>query len=727
MPIDIEKLVPKDEKYTFLVGAGISMNPPSNLPSARELGHALLELFAPPDDVEPLYNLERLRYEIIVERIQEFFDKNLVFLDYFDFATNPNDIHYFLANAILSGNYVVTTNYDYLIEYALKNLLPDKKNKNILPVITKEDFLTYYNPLELFEQGKFPLYKIHGSKRNIILNKDTKDSLITTISALGKNRAIGQTFAIEPFKKQAVDHLMQDRILVVMGYSGNDDFDIGPVLRELKNVKKLIWIEHQENKNIDIVEFIPTREEIESEKEKVKANYSTHTEILLNEISNSSKINAYLIKSNTMSFLKRVLSTILKEKREIITKSGIIEQLPEFQEWISPKFSEIELVKKFRFSGEIFHDLGEIDLLMKSAEIGLALSEVHNDDNLKSYCYIQLGMGNRFKTNYSKAIEFYNKSLEITKKTGNLHDKQYCNNNLGVAYSKLGENDKALEYYHKAIEIATIREDFQLRALYLCNIATIYLNKSQLDKALEQYNKALRACEESGNIARKTLVLLGIGDIHQIKGDKETALKTYKEALKIAEEVGDLKPESWLYLRFAGFKETEGKYKEALELYKKSLNFAEQTKDKNTIISLKNSIGRIYYLQKNSSKAMEIFQEALKAMGDSGNPKTKETLLQSMGRIYDQRNNYEEALKCFNECLEIDKKIQDETGQAFIKVDIGFVYEKQGKIKEAIELYENAKEILIKTGDFSNVKAIEAIISRSKENLFQSLKNHLKS
>ena len=85
------------------------------------------------------------------------------------------------------------------------------------------------------------------------------------MSALGREREEGKTFAIEPFKKPALNNLVNKRTLIVMGYSGTDDFDIGPALHEIKNLKRLIWIDHSLNPQIEIdfAKAADNREEIE--------------------------------------------------------------------------------------------------------------------------------------------------------------------------------------------------------------------------------------------------------------------------------------------------------------------------------------------------------------------------------------------------------------------------------------------------------------------------------
>ncbi|TXT66683.1 MAG: hypothetical protein BAJALOKI1v1_270015 [Promethearchaeota archaeon] len=143
---------------------------------------------------------------------------------------------------IMRYNYVITTNFDYLIELVLQQALsvfPPKDNhqKKLMSIITKEDY-------EKDVRFKYAIIKIHGSKRDIINKRISKDSLVTTISALGRERERGDTFAIEPYKKKLIQQVIQDRNLVLMGYSGIDDFDISPMLMELPDIKGIIWIDH---------------------------------------------------------------------------------------------------------------------------------------------------------------------------------------------------------------------------------------------------------------------------------------------------------------------------------------------------------------------------------------------------------------------------------------------------------------------------------------------------
>ena len=67
----IEKLIKPSDKITFLVEAGISMENPSNIPSAKEFVEHLIRLSVPFDEVNPILEEESLRYEGFVEVIQK--------------------------------------------------------------------------------------------------------------------------------------------------------------------------------------------------------------------------------------------------------------------------------------------------------------------------------------------------------------------------------------------------------------------------------------------------------------------------------------------------------------------------------------------------------------------------------------------------------------------------------------------------------------------------------
>jgi len=247
LDISIKDLIHIQKRLTFLVGAGSSKERPSCLTAGNEMKEAIIKFGCEQKCINDILQLENLRFEALVEIFQNHFDEELKIIDYYGNCDKPNLQHYFFAHMLKNGNYLMTTNFDCLIELALIYLGYPKEK--IIPVITQGDFKKFSIPSVLYKRGEIPIYKLHGTPKNIISKEITRNSLIATIKSLGKNKRGISIFQIEPFKHEALKNLLLDRTLVVIGYSGLDDFDIIPSIKNLSIYDKIIWIKHKGNDN----------------------------------------------------------------------------------------------------------------------------------------------------------------------------------------------------------------------------------------------------------------------------------------------------------------------------------------------------------------------------------------------------------------------------------------------------------------------------------------------
>lgn len=140
----LKKLFDPKKKYTAIAGAGISMDPPSLLLSAKQIVDYLIDICCPDEEKERILKQPGLRYELVIGGIEKFFDKDLNFMNFFDFFEKPNMNHFFLARLLESNDAdVITTNFDYLIELAAMELLGEDKYDQVKPVITRDDFAKF--------------------------------------------------------------------------------------------------------------------------------------------------------------------------------------------------------------------------------------------------------------------------------------------------------------------------------------------------------------------------------------------------------------------------------------------------------------------------------------------------------------------------------------------------------------------------------------------------------
>jgi len=683
---EIANLFSEKRAYTFLVGAGISMDPPSGVPSARMFVNELLKYYAPDNEIEDLTRLDSLRYELLVEKIQDLFDKDIKFLDYLDEVKEPNANHVFLANMIMRYNYVVTTNFDFLIEIALKKKLTlfpmfHDYHKKVIAIITKDDY-------EKDVRFQFPIIKIHGSKWDCIKGRLTKNSLITTISALGKDREKGKTFAIEPYKKKLIDSIMQYRDLIVMGYSGSDDFDIGPMLRELTGIKRLIWIDHdQDLETEDIYKYKP----IKVSNLSSDLDLSKHDNMLL-EIATENKIEVHKIKTNTIHFVKTRLAPIFNEKFDTL-KEDPSKQVLSFRDFMKENHFNATESSKNRFAHEIYTELGETVLAERTALEGLTLSKKEYDDINEMYFTNALGLIYSTKGELDKALEKFNEALQLTTISNQKNEKIGVLINIGENYRKKGDFKNAIKYTTQALSLMSEDTPNLLKFSILNSLGVIYRANGDVQNAIKNIELALEIAQIMGDLSRKALCYNNLAGIYVSQGLLDPALKKASEALKIDELLGDLEDMASNLNTIGNIYRIAGNYQEAL----KNLERAYQTADKIKKLRIKalagNAIGVIYFNLGKIDDAMRKYDESYEIRKIMGDLSGQATSLNNMGLIYRAKRDYNKAFELFNKSIEIAENIGEKTHLAVRYGNIASIYEARREFQNALEVYRKALAI----------------------------------
>ena len=80
---------------------------------------AIIDYTCAESEKKKLQKLENLRFEQLIEILRDRLDFKLKIIDYYGQCDNPNLQHFYLVEMIKKGHYVMTTNFDFLIERAL--------------------------------------------------------------------------------------------------------------------------------------------------------------------------------------------------------------------------------------------------------------------------------------------------------------------------------------------------------------------------------------------------------------------------------------------------------------------------------------------------------------------------------------------------------------------------------------------------------------------------------
>jgi len=504
-----------------------------------------------------------LRFETLLQCFEKSLEgSSLALLEPFKLIQEPNFYHIFLANNLKKGNHVITTNFDNLIETAL-NL---SKNR----ILYSDEHFNQFEMNSLIESGY--LLKLHGSLVDIYGN-DTKQTIISTLDKL--------SLGLLPSKQNVLKMLLKNKILVFIGYSFSDYFDIMPFLRNLKH-KSVIVFNYGED-SINKVEKLENYNGLEGDIQVLHGNplqffqdsfFELKCEHKINKNSSSDKEYIYKVKEylNLIPpiFRIKVLANVFevlgyaKKCLEVINATG--NQYVDY----SDKFNySLLLIQRANANTELARTKKSINLL-KLVKLNLAHSENLNSKLLYAKAILLMARDYRRQWSFKKAEKLFSlldKCLDEFDEYKNdrnareeildlLFSKNVYNAELFICkseqlYLPLMEfvkfkifQRKSYCYLNKAKDLQSIAKEIisnYISNLEMTSLLLYKINEKKISYLLEgktiTFEDESRGYLESENIAGTIIANVFQAQLDYKKGKKDDAIKNLNEALLMAKEI----------------------------------------------------------------------------------------------------------------------------------------------------------------------------------------------
>jgi NAD-dependent SIR2 family protein deacetylase/tetratricopeptide (TPR) repeat protein len=378
----IEKAFGK--RIVFFVGAGISV--PSGVPDFKKLNEEVIQVLA-DDELEELAekDLEQKKkdYDSLTENVRpevmyqiamdELGSEVLCSLEMLE-GYEPNEYHYFLAEAIRRGNWIFTTNPDNLIEEACnrRRMKTEVDFKTYYGRGNDEDFKEYLQNIKSGDIHRGCIFKLHGSIEEDAKEEEKYKTVRFSLRQVGEG--------LFGSRKEVLEHFLKEFDFCFIGYRCRDDFSVFPVLSGTKSDKDIFWSRFDEG---PLSLYIPEEDRLLWEKEREENK-------LLDEERNLDLFNVnevllqrgkkFVFSGNLGEFIKVKLIPLLgikplsfdKEKaREGRTKESEV-----FFRWAKGK----EKFERYLFLGRLFEQAGNLNKGIESCN--KALGEAKNDFQL---------------------------------------------------------------------------------------------------------------------------------------------------------------------------------------------------------------------------------------------------------------------------------------------------------------------------------------------------------
>ncbi len=616
-----------------------------------------------------------IRFEALIELLQSRADPNLNVLDYLTNQFTPVRGHYVVARLLKLGHSVLTTNFDNLIELACESI-----GYSVSPVIGREDFSRFglSNP-----SGR--LLKLHGSLQRIKDGEwtDSRKSIQATLRAIGQYSLPPH---IDKAKKQAVWQAVNGRYLVVMGYSGFDDFDICPMLVGLPSVEAVLWVTYSTAK-----ERLWTWEHLDNalknrDKELVdqEGHFWRRDHAVLHQLGTnlpSIRPSLFIVEQDTRKILTE-LNHIYQLCTSEANRSSQVTLDAFMQSWAASYLRT--RYQGLLLGGLLLASLRRLDPAIKLLKQALSLACKSGDFKATADCHVEIGQCLAAGRLYCQAKKHYNQAIEVLRKrrqpklrakidysVAQLHrqwEVDYthsiklcrrsmktfahlgedlavsgCHHEMGVLLQLTGNYAKAFGHFAKNGRLSRLQGSIGGYANALGQMAVVRRKRGEYGKALRLQERCHELFQGLGMHFHVATSFANFGLIYQESGNLDRAAQYYQKALETFQGIPDSRGIARTLNQLGVIAAKQGYTTKALDLYRKSLRLKRDDQlGKATTLGL---IGKLYQKQGDHRRAIRFCCRSLRTKIAISDPLGTAHVCQTLARAYFAKDDLREAAR----------------------------------------------------------------------------------
>lgn len=372
----------------------------------------------------------------------------------------------------------------------------------------------------------------------------------------------------------------------------------------------------------------------------------------------------------------------------------------------SVKVFKKRLGECLHFLGSYYHGQGVIDKALDNYERALELRRETGDRLGEAHTLNDLGFVYKGLGDIPKAMEFYENSLRIYEEVGDKGGIANIHNKMGVVYYRKGDTPKALEYFSKSLKVLEELDEKQGMAGALSNMAFLSDRLGHTEKALEYYHRGLEIFQEIDNKKGIATALNNLGAIHVRQKNNELGLDYYNRSLKLREEVGDQVGVANSLNNIGDAYLSNGEISKALDFHNRSLAIREKIGNKVGIVFSLNNIASVHIKQKQYQKAEQLLKRSLEISQELGYPEEIKNAANKLYELYTKIGKYDMALDNYKLYVQMRDTVNNiEAQKAAIEQQTKYEYEKrelaikaEQEKKDAIAEEELHRQKLVRNG-----------------------------
>ncbi len=272
-----------------------------------------------------------------------------------------------------------------------------------------------------------------------------------------------------------------------------------------------------------------------------------------------------------------------------------------------------------------------------------------NAPSKKGFACNLVSIINKTKGNYTKALKYATKALDIQRKRDNKYNYGIALNNVAGILKRKGEYQQSLDSFYKALKIFSSLNDTATQLITYNNIANLYMDISNDSMAKEYYQKALNL-KTGDTLSRDYAGLLcNLGILKYNEQDYEGAIFNYKKALNIYKKYNYTLEIAGIYQNIGNAYIAEKSYQKGLTMLKKALTIFKKEQHFEDIANTSLDIGNAFLKTGDDDSAYYYIFSAMKTADSISNFYIKNNAQYSLYQYYNNKGDYHSALKIYRQ------------------------------------------------------------------------------
>jgi serine phosphatase RsbU (regulator of sigma subunit)/Tfp pilus assembly protein PilF len=184
--------------------------------------------------------------------------------------------------------------------------------------------------------------------------------------------------------------------------------------------------------------------------------------------------------------------------------------------------------------GTNFKNLGQLDTAEKCQFYANGIYKELKDPKGISRTLNNLGIIEKQRAHYSKALDYYFKALSNLDKEKHKFDYAQAYTNIGIVFKHLSNYNKSKEYLDMALQIYVQLKDTSKMGSILTNLGSVYKSQKDYKKAKECLTLALDYnLKKGGDLQNLSTIYTNLGGLSSVEKDYKQAVFYYDKAIEI--------------------------------------------------------------------------------------------------------------------------------------------------------------------------------------------------